>query len=146
MFGSTESVTAVAVVFLWTCSLCKATVDTTATNFTKGKQVATSYMTLQSYSDIQCVRACFGEKRLGRCSVAGYHSSTKTCYLSNNHPHNVLNTADDEFGVFFYSTQKVCSALSEIKILHATHTLPVDCMNQNGLRQYCKLFISVKRV
>jgi len=104
MFGSTESVAAVAVVFLWTCSLCKATVDTTATNFTKGTQVATSYMTLQSYSDIQCVRACFGEKRLGRCSVAGYHSSTKTCYLSNNHPHNVLNTADDEFGVFFYST------------------------------------------
>jgi len=90
-----------AIVFLWECTMCMASVQTTKTQLSKGKMVATSYMTLQSYSDIKCVRKCFEEKRQNRCSVAGYDKSTQTCFLSNDGPQDLLD-ADKEFGVFLF--------------------------------------------
>ena len=91
-----------AIVFLWEFTMCIASVQITKTQLIKGKMVATSYMTLQSYSDIKCVRKCFEEKRQERCSVAGYDTSTQTCFLSNDGPGDLLD-ADEEFGVFLYS-------------------------------------------
>lgn len=61
-------------------------------------------MTLQSYSDINCVRKCFVEKRQNRCSIAGYDKATQTCFLSNDGQHELLD-ADEEFCVFLYSQQ-----------------------------------------
>jgi len=102
---SAKPVALAAFVFLCTSSLCKATIRTTATQFIKGKMVATSYITLQPYSDIACVRKCFDEKKQNRCSVAGYHASTKTCFLSNDGQWDLLDTDDNKYGVFFYSDQ-----------------------------------------
>ena len=99
---STESSAIVATVFLWTCSQCMAAVHTAQTNFTTGRRVATSYMTLQSYSKIQCLKKCFDEKRHNRCSMAGYDLATRTCFLSNDAEQDLLD-ADENVGVFFYS-------------------------------------------
>ena len=98
---STESVATAAVVFVWTCSLSSANIQTAQTNFTRGIKVATNYMTLQSYSKIKCVGKCFDEKRHGRCSIAGYNLATRTCYLSNDIQDDLLST-DDTYGVFLY--------------------------------------------
>ena len=94
-----------AIVLLWESAMCMASVQTAKTQFSKGKMVATSYMILQSYSDIKCVRKCFEEKRQNRCSVAGYDKSTQTCFLSNDGPEDLLD-ADEEFGVFLFSEQE----------------------------------------
>jgi len=92
----------IAVVIIWAPSLSLASVNTTRAQITKGKKVATSYMTLQSYSDIKCVRKCSVEKKQNRCSIAGYDKTTQTCFLSND-GHQDLLDADDEFGVFLFS-------------------------------------------
>jgi len=96
---NTESVATAAVVFVWTCSLSLAKIQTAQTNFTRDIKVATSYMTLKSCSKIKCVEKCFDEKRHGRCSIAGYNLATRTCYLSNDVQDDLLNT-DDTYGVF----------------------------------------------
>lgn len=93
----------VTFLFLLSCSLSKATFQSTKTQFTKGKTVATSYMTLQPYSKIQCVEKCSDENRQNRCSVAGYNKASKTCYLSADSQQALLDTTDDDVGVFFYS-------------------------------------------
>ena len=95
-----------SLVFLWECTMCMTSVQTTKTQLTKGKMVATSYMTLQLYSDIKCVRKCFEEKRQDRCSVAGYDKSTQTCFLSNDGPHDLLDTDSEHVGVFLFSEQE----------------------------------------
>ena len=100
---STKNFATVALVFLCASSMCMATVNTTSTTLTKGKMVPTSYMTLQAFSDMNCVRKCFLEKMQNRCSVAGYDKSTQTCFLSNDGPQDLLATADEDVGVFFYS-------------------------------------------
>jgi len=71
-----ESVATAAVVFVWTCSLSSANIQSAQTNFTRGIKVATRYMKLKSYSKIKCVEKCFDEKRHGRCSIAGYNLAT----------------------------------------------------------------------
>jgi len=104
MIPTTDSVTSAVFVLLCAFSLCKANVQSSmVTKYTKGKTVATSYMTLQPYSKIQCVAKCVDEKRQNLCSVAGYNVATKTCFLSNDNQTELLNTADQNFGVFFYS-------------------------------------------
>jgi len=104
MFVPTDLVTGAVIVLLCAFSLCKANVQSSSvTQYTKGKTVATSYMTLQPYSKIQCVVKCVDEKRQNRCSIAGYNVVTKTCLLSNDNQTDLLDTADDAFGVFFYS-------------------------------------------
>ena len=102
MFVWTKVITSAAFVFLLAFYLCDASFHTTVTKFTKGKQVATNYMTLQSYSDINCVRKCFEEKKDNRCSFAGYNVATNNCYLSNDIPQFLIDTADEDYGVFFY--------------------------------------------
>ena len=102
----TKSVAISALVFLLACRLCMGTIQGTKTKFTKGKRVATRYMTLQSYSDIKCVRKCFDEKKQNRCSVAGYNVATKTCLLSNDNQTDLLDTTEEEFGVFLFSDSK----------------------------------------
>ena len=89
-------------ILLGTVSLCTATVQSVMTTFTEKKTVATSHTTLQKLSNIQCVERCNNERQTGGCTVAGYNKATKTCYLSVDDSHDVLNTTDDMAGVFFY--------------------------------------------
>jgi len=103
MILSTKSVAIAVIAVLLQCSLCKAVFQTTATHLTMGKTVATPYLTLFSYSDIKCVRKCFNERKQNRCSVAGYDKATETCFLSNDGQQELLDTADEAVGVFFYS-------------------------------------------
>jgi len=98
----TKYLAAIAIVFVLEYTMCTANVQSINTYFTKGKMVATSYMTLKSCSSIKCVSKCFDEQRNTRCSVAGYDKSTQTCFLSNDGPQDLLD-ADEESGVFFYS-------------------------------------------
>jgi len=101
MFLLSGAVAAVIILFLLACAQCMATFQSTKTQYTMGKRVATSYMTLQPYSKIQCAVKCLDEKRQGRCSYAGYNAPTQKCYLSNDNQNELLETADGDFGVFY---------------------------------------------
>ena len=83
-------------------ALCMATIQSVKTKFTEGKKLSTSHTTLQKISKIKCVERCSKEKQTGGCTLAGYNKATRTCYLSVDGPHDVLDTTDDMFGVFFY--------------------------------------------
>jgi len=96
---STESVKTLGIVFLSVISMCKANIQTAEAKGVGGTVVATSYLTLHSYSKIKCVQKCFDEKRQNRCKIAGYHKASKLCYLSNDT--QLIGTADEAFSVFF---------------------------------------------
>jgi len=86
MFKTTAA-TAVALGFLSTFPLCRATSQISAT-FLAGKSVATNHIALRLYSEIQCAAKCFEESRYNRCRVAGYNKETHTCYRS--HPKDLV--------------------------------------------------------
>jgi len=102
-FFQTASFAIAAIAFLWTCSLCVATFNTTNIHFSVGKKVNTSYKTFQSYSKIQCTVKCWDEKRQNRCSVAEYNTATQSCYLSKDSQQDLLDTDDETCGVFLYA-------------------------------------------
>ena len=141
IFSSSFFATA-AVVIVWAPSLSFASVHTARAQFTKGKKVATSYMTLQSYSDIKCVRKCFVEKKQNRCSIAGYDKTTQTCFLSNDGQQDLLD-ADEEFGVFLYSDTEGmfifnlhnCIAMEQDMYKHVVNYLLCDVYS-SGLFKY----------
>jgi len=91
-----------AIILLLTISLCYADIQSVATKFTEMKSVVTSYVTLQDISKIKCVEKCNKERQNNRCTLAAYDKRTKTCYLSDDDPMNVLDTEDKMTGVFFY--------------------------------------------
>ena len=85
--------------------LCNANMQSAMTVFTEKKSVATSHTTLQKVSKIKCVERCNQERQKGMCTLAGYNKATKTCYLSNDDPLDVLDTDDEMTGVFFYEPE-----------------------------------------
>ena len=91
-----------AIILLLTISLCYADIQSVATKFTEMKSVVTSYVTLQDISKIKCVEKCNKERQNNRCTLAAYDKRTKTCYLSDDDPMNVLDTENKMIGVFFY--------------------------------------------
>jgi len=91
-----------SIVLLLTFCLCNANIQSVTTTFSERKSVATSHTTLQKISKIKCVEKCNKERQNGMCTLAGYDKRTKTCYLSNDDPQNVLDTNDEMTGVFFY--------------------------------------------
>jgi len=93
-------------VLLFTASICEATLLSTTAQFTKGKVVATSYKTIQPFSEVQCVTKCFEDGRKGMCYVAGYNKVTSTCYLSVDREQDVLDVEDDMTGVFYINHGK----------------------------------------
>jgi len=107
-------------VLLMTISLCNASIHNVTTRFTGKKSVATSYTTLQTISKIKCVERCNIERLSGRCTLAGYDKRTKTCYLSDDDPMNVLNTEDEMAGVFFYEPNVTEQTTGKI-VPHFTH-------------------------
>ena len=97
-----EYVLNISIMFLLTISMCNADIQSVTTTFTEMKSVATSHTTLQGISKIKCVEKCDKERQNGNCTLAGYDKRTKTCYLSDDDPMNVLDTEDKMIGVFFY--------------------------------------------
>ena len=84
-------------------STCVAVMIEKETMFVDKKSVKTSHTTLENYSKIKCVRKCHEESTKGLCSVAGYNKATKTCHLSIDNHHDVLDVCDEMSGVFFMS-------------------------------------------
>jgi len=86
---------------LLTISLCDANIQSVTSEFTEKKSVATSHTTLRNISKIKCVEMCNKERQNGRCTLAGYDKRTKTCYLSDDDPMNVLDNDDEMIGIFY---------------------------------------------
>ena len=95
------------VVVLVTISLSNAEIQDFKANFMKGKTVATSYLTVERYSKIQCVEKCYKEGKEGRCTIAEYSKATRSCKLSMDSQNDVLDTFDDSSGVFIYPVQGI---------------------------------------
>ena len=67
----------------------------------KNKLLSTNYATKQPISQLHCVQWCSKDRQQGKCKIAGYHKSSKTCKLSMDFQHTLLNVADETTGVFF---------------------------------------------
>ena len=89
-----------------TFAVCRATIKSVTTTFTLGKTLSTSYTALEKISKIKCVERCNKEKQTGGCTLAGYNTATKTCYLSKDGPQDVVDAADETYGVFFYEPEQ----------------------------------------
>jgi len=100
MLYYTEKAATVAVVFLMTIALCSTTVQEVRTQFVKNKLLSTIYATKQPMSQLYCVEWCSRERQSGKCTIAGYNKSSKTCKLSMDYQHNLLDVADETTGVF----------------------------------------------
>jgi len=96
----------VAVFIFLSSSTCRANFLTTSANFITGKAVSNSNTTIQPYSYIQCAVKCFEEGRKGLCSVAGYNTALKACYLSVDTELDVVDVADEMSGVFYMKDSK----------------------------------------
>jgi len=83
--------------------ICVAVMIEEETFFVDRKSVQTSHTTLEKYSKIKCVRKCHEESTKGLCSLAGYNKATKTCHLSVDNHHDVLDVEDEMSGVLFMS-------------------------------------------
>jgi len=91
-----------AVVILATVSKSNAELQDYIATFKKGKTVATSYLTIERISKVQCADKCYKEGKQGRCRIAGYNKNTKVCRLSMDNQCDILDFADDSSGVFIY--------------------------------------------
>jgi len=90
------------VVILVAVSLSYAEIADYKANFVKGKTVATSYLTVERYSKVQCVEKCYREGKEGRCSIAEYSKATRSCKLSMDSQFDILDSPDDSSGIFIY--------------------------------------------
>jgi len=97
-----KTMTTFVVVILVTFSLSYAEIQDFKATFMKGKTVATSYLTVERYSKVQCVEKCYKEGKEGRCSIAEYSKATRSCRLSTDSQFDLLDTSDDSNGVYIY--------------------------------------------
>ena len=94
-----KTVAPFAVVILAIVSQSRADVYLYTATFVMRKIVPTRYLTIQPFSIIQCATKCYEEGRQGRCSIAGYNTTTKSCYLSMNSWNDAIDVPDDTIGI-----------------------------------------------
>jgi len=82
---------------------------TSVTEFTKSKVVATSHRTYQRYSEMQCVKKCYDERKNNMCNSAGYNKTSKVCSLSIDSQADLVDVADDMAGVFVMNDGEYCT-------------------------------------
>jgi len=70
------------------------------TQFVKNKILSTSYATKQPISQLSCVRWCFSDGNKGKCKTAGYNVSESSCSLSMDTTEDLMDVADEMYGVF----------------------------------------------
>jgi len=107
MIWNFKLMAAVTVVIVATVFLTYADIEEFMVTFLKRKTVATSYLTLERFSKVQCAEKCYKEGKQGRCRIAGYNKDTKTCRLSMDSQQDVLDFPDDSSGVFIYQQEPV---------------------------------------
>jgi len=100
MLFYTKKAATVAVVILMTIGLCSADIQEVKTQFVKNKVLSTSYATKQHISKLHCVEWCSRDRQVGKCKTAGYNKYSKTCSLSMDYQHTLLDVADETNGVF----------------------------------------------
>lgn len=100
MFFYTQKAATVAIVFLFTIALCLAEIREVRTQFVKKKLLSTSYAIKQPISQLHCVQWCSKDRQTGKCKIAGYNKSSKTCQLSMDYPQQLMDVADEMTGVF----------------------------------------------
>jgi len=66
------------------------------------KTVATSYLTIERYSNIRCVEKCYAEKRQGRCTIAAFNKASSSCRLSMDSEQDVVDAPDDWSGIYIF--------------------------------------------
>ena len=112
-----KAVATIAVVILATVFPSRA--DFFKATFMTRKTVATSYLTIQSYSGVRCVDRCCREGRKGRCSIAGYNKATKSCLLSMDSQQDVVDSTDDSNGVFIFQQEPLATTQgNKTELLH----------------------------
>jgi len=103
MFWNFKFKTAFAVVIVLTVSQCNANFQEFRASF--GKTVATSYLTLERYSNIRCVEKCYEEGKQGRCTIAAFNTASMSCRLSMDSEQDVVDTPDDSNMVYILQQQ-----------------------------------------
>ena len=117
MFCYFKAVATIAVVILATVFPSRA--DFFKATFMTRKTVATSYLTIQSFSKVQCVDRCCREGREGRCSIAGYNKATKSCLLSMDSQQDVVDSTDVSNGVFIIQQEPLVTTQgNKTELLH----------------------------
>jgi len=77
----------------------------TQTNFelVKGKKVVNAITRIQSVSQFDCAASCLKLAGNGECKVAGYHSGSMKCHISNM-VETVVENASDEWTLLITET------------------------------------------
>jgi len=97
-----ETMATFVVVIVVAVSLSCAEIQDFKATLLKGKTIASSYLTVERFSKVQCVEKCYKEGKEGRCSIAEYSKATRSCKLSMDSQYDLLDTPDDSSGVFIY--------------------------------------------
>ena len=94
------SMTTFTVVILVSVSQCTADIQELRASWMARKTVPTSYLTLERYSKIRCAERCYADGKQGKCKIAAFNKSTKTCRLSMGSQPDVMDISDDSSGVY----------------------------------------------
>ena len=63
----------------------------------KGKKVVNATKTIKKVSQFQCAASCLRLAENGECKVAGYHSGSMECHLSNHMLEAAVANATEEW-------------------------------------------------
>jgi len=119
MFCYFKAVATIAVVILATVFPSRADFRELRALFVNGKTVATSYLTIQSFSEVRCVERCYKEGKQGRCNIAGYNKATNSCLLSMDSQQDVVDSTDDSNGVFIFQQEPLATTQgNKTELLH----------------------------
>ena len=102
MFRNFKLMSALAVLILAKGFQCKADFQEFRALFPLRKTVATSYLTLERYSNKRCVEKCYAESKQGRCTIAAFNTATMSCRLSMDSQQDVVHVPDDSSGVYIF--------------------------------------------
>jgi len=105
MFRNFKLMSALAVLILANVCQCKADFQEFEASWLTRKTVATSYLTLERYSNIRCVEKCNAEGKQGRCTIAAFNTATMSCRLSMDSQQDVVDVPDDSSGVYIFQAQ-----------------------------------------
>ncbi|XP_052766091.1 uncharacterized protein LOC128207290 [Mya arenaria] len=72
----------------------------------KGAKVTKVTSVLEGVSRIRCVDVCIHQNRAGNCRTAGYHKSSRTCYLSMHGKRDIVVVSDQTYSVMMIEDER----------------------------------------
>jgi len=105
MLWNFKDLAAFAVVILVTVSQCNADFQECRATWITKKTVATSYLTLERFSNMRCLEKCYSENRQGRCNIAAFNSASMACHLSMDSEQDIVDISDGSSGVYVFGLQ-----------------------------------------